>query len=393
MKQKNVLELKEVSKTYAVGERSMTVLSDVSLAIRKGEFVSIMGPSGSGKSTMLQLMGCLDRPSAGRVLVDSVDAASLSSDELADLRASRIGFVFQAFNLLANLSAVQNVELSMAIGEREKAERRKRAEELLKLVGLEERAEHKPSELSGGEKQRVAIARALANEPSLLLMDEPTGNLDSKSGNESSGSFVVSDNSVFVPVETAKKILNQTYPSQFFILVKSGYAPDEVAASLEQKLLSLHHVTAEEPDFTITTASFIQSTISEVTNTLALFLGGIAAISLVVGGIGVANTMFMSVLERTREVGILKAIGLKDFEVLELFLFESAAIGMVGGLLGIVLSFILSAILQWVNVPSQITLDLVLLGLFFSALVGVFSGLVPARNASRLQPVEALRYE
>lgn len=162
----------------------MTVLSDVSLSVRKGEFVSIMGPSGSGKSTMLQLMGCLDRPSVGKVFVDSVNAASLSSDELADLRASRIGFVFQAFNLLANLSAVQNIELAMAIGEREKAARRERARQLLKLVGLEERADHKPSELSGGEKQRVAIARALANEPSLLLMDEPTGNLDSKAGND-----------------------------------------------------------------------------------------------------------------------------------------------------------------------------------------------------------------
>jgi putative ABC transport system ATP-binding protein len=143
-----------------------------------------MGASGSGKSTLLHLIGCLDKPTSGSVVIDGVDVASLSSDELAELRARKIGFVFQAFNLLPNLTALQNVEMSMTIAEKDKAARRERASRLLEQVDLGERAMHKPSELSGGEKQRVAIARALANEPALLLMDEPTGNLDSKAGEE-----------------------------------------------------------------------------------------------------------------------------------------------------------------------------------------------------------------
>ncbi|HLD75443.1 MAG TPA: FtsX-like permease family protein, partial [Candidatus Norongarragalinales archaeon] len=143
----------------------------------------------------------------------------------------------------------------------------------------------------------------------------------------------------------------------------------------------------------ITTASFIQSTIGDVTNMLALFLGGIAAVSLIVGGIGVANTMFMSVLERTKEIGTLKAIGLRDGTILKMFLVESAAIGLVGGLIGILLSYVLSFLLLLANIPSLITPELVALGLVFSAGIGILSGLIPARNASKLQPVEALRYE
>ncbi len=211
--------------------------------------------------------------------------------------------------------------------------------------------------------------------------------------NTSSGSLVVSDNSVYLPLDTARTVLNQSNPSQIIVLVKDGENPDEVAARLFDRLATLHRVPSDAPDFTITTASFLQSTIGEVTNLLALFLGGIAAISLIVGGIGVANTMFMSVLERTREVGILKALGMRDSEILLLFLFEAAAIGLVGGLIGVLLSFALSGLLGVLGVPSRITLELVALGLFFSMLVGIVSGVVPARNAARLEPVEALRYE
>jgi len=178
-----IIELVNVVKEYGDGV-PLRVLHGVSLRVDGGEFVSVMGFSGSGKSTLLHIIGCLDKPSSGRVMVNGVDASSLSSDQLADLRASTIGFVFQSFNLLPNLSALQNVELAMAITEKGGAERRSRALELLKAVGLQQRADHKPAELSGGEKQRVAIARALANRPSLLLMDEPTGNLDTKSGTE-----------------------------------------------------------------------------------------------------------------------------------------------------------------------------------------------------------------
>jgi putative ABC transport system ATP-binding protein len=182
--QPTVLEFRNVIKEYKLGDRSLQVLKGISFKVHKGEFVSIMGPSGSGKSTILQLMGCLDKPSSGTIFIDGENVTNLKSNRLADIRRKRIGFVFQAFNLLPNFTALQNVELAMTIGEKSKSDANARARKLLAQVGLTQREKHKPPELSGGEKQRVAIARALANNPSFLLADEPTGNLDSKSGEE-----------------------------------------------------------------------------------------------------------------------------------------------------------------------------------------------------------------
>lgn len=187
---KPVIELKQVSKTYKMGEVEVQALKNVNLKIRRKEFVAIMGPSGSGKSTLLHMIGCLDRPSSGKVFLDGVDVSKLNDSELARLRGNKIGFVFQLFYLYPTLTAQENVELPMMIVEQDKKERRKRVLELLKIVGLEKRAEHLPSQLSGGERQRVAIARALANNPALLLADEPTGNLDSKAGKEIMELFV-----------------------------------------------------------------------------------------------------------------------------------------------------------------------------------------------------------
>jgi putative ABC transport system permease protein len=212
--------------------------------------------------------------------------------------------------------------------------------------------------------------------------------------NESSGSFIVSDNAVYIPLDVAKQVLNESdNANQIFVKVEPGQNADDVAALIDAKLLQLHGLTAGKEDFTITTASFFQSAISDITNTLTLFLGGIAGISLLVGAIGVANTMFMSVLERTKEIGILKALGLKDSEVTAMFLVEAAAIGIIGGAIGIVLSIVASYVLTNFGVPSAITLELLFGALFFSAVIGVASGALPARNASKLQPVEALRYE
>jgi putative ABC transport system ATP-binding protein len=179
----SVVETTDLKKTYMLGKVQVDALRGVDLTVEKGDFLAILGPSGSGKSTLLNMIGALDKPTEGKVFIEGVDISKLSDNALADLRR-QIGFVFQFFNLIPRLTARGNVELPMAIPSLGKTERRRRAEELLETVGLKERVNHKPAELSGGERQRVAIARALANNPKFLLMDEPTGNIDSKTANE-----------------------------------------------------------------------------------------------------------------------------------------------------------------------------------------------------------------
>ena len=177
------MEAVDLKKTYMLGKIPVEALRGVNLKVEKGDFLAVLGPSGSGKSTLLNLIGALDKPTSGRLLIDGVDVSTLSDNRLADLRL-KIGFVFQFFNLIPRFTARYNVELSMSILGKNKTERRKRAEELLETVGLKDRINHKPAELSGGQQQRVAIARALANNPRFLLMDEPTGNIDSKTAEE-----------------------------------------------------------------------------------------------------------------------------------------------------------------------------------------------------------------
>jgi putative ABC transport system ATP-binding protein len=178
-----VVEAVDLKKTYMLGKIPVQALRGVNLKVESGDFLSILGPSGSGKSTLLNLIGALDKPTEGKLLIDGVDIFTLNDNQLAQLRL-RIGFVFQFFNLIPRFTAKYNVELSMSIKGRSKTERQKRAEELLETVGLKDRMNHKPAELSGGQQQRVAIARALANDPRFLLMDEPTGNIDSKTARE-----------------------------------------------------------------------------------------------------------------------------------------------------------------------------------------------------------------
>lgn len=176
-----VIDIQGITKTYVNGKLSVPVLHGIDLVVNKGEFVSIMGPSGSGKSTFMNILGCLDRPTTGSYRLNGDEVATLSDDELAYVRNKQIGFVFQSFNLLTKLTALENVALPMIYAGVNKKMRIERAFQLLQSVGLDERMDHLPSELSGGQRQRVAIARALANNPAIIMADEPTGNLDSKS--------------------------------------------------------------------------------------------------------------------------------------------------------------------------------------------------------------------
>jgi putative ABC transport system ATP-binding protein len=178
-----IVEAVNLKKTYMLGKVPVNALRGINLKVESGDFLAILGPSGSGKSTLLNLIGALDKPTEGQMLIGGVDVSTLNDNQVTDLRRG-IGFVFQFFNLIPRFTARQNVELSMTIANSNKADRRKRTEELLETVGLKERMDHKPNELSGGEQQRVAIARALANNPKFLLMDEPTGNIDSKNASE-----------------------------------------------------------------------------------------------------------------------------------------------------------------------------------------------------------------
>jgi len=181
-----IVEAVNLRKTYMLGKVPVEALRGVNLKVESGDFLAVLGPSGSGKSTLLNLIGALDKPTEGKLLIEGVDVSTLNDNQLAGLRR-RVGFVFQFFNLIPRFTARENVELSMSIADIGRAERRKQAEDLLETVGLKERMNHKPAELSGGEQQRVAIARALANTPRFLLMDEPTGNIDSKTANEIMG--------------------------------------------------------------------------------------------------------------------------------------------------------------------------------------------------------------
>lgn len=178
------ISLTDITKVYEMGDQQVHALAGVSLQIKAGDFAAIMGPSGSGKSTLMNILGCLDRPSSGSYCLDNQEVAALNDDQLAKTRNKKIGFVFQNFNLLPRMSALQNVALPLVYGNVAKRERLTRSAAALELVGLGNRVDHKPNELSGGQRQRVAIARALINNPTIIMADEPTGNLDSKSGEE-----------------------------------------------------------------------------------------------------------------------------------------------------------------------------------------------------------------
>lgn len=179
-----IIKINDLAKTYIMGSEEVRALKSITTSINKNEYVALMGPSGSGKSTLMNLLGCLDTPSSGSYVLNGSDVSSMDDDELADIRNKEIGFVFQTFNLLPRLSSLENVALPLIYGGKSKSQRTELAEEALDKVGLSDRMDHKPNELSGGQRQRVAIARAIVNNPALILADEPTGNLDTKTSIE-----------------------------------------------------------------------------------------------------------------------------------------------------------------------------------------------------------------
>tara|TARA_B100001146_G_scaffold221275_1_gene231401 strand:- start:249 stop:950 length:702 start_codon:yes stop_codon:yes gene_type:complete len=180
----NVIEIKGITRNFQLGQETVKVLKGIDLTIEKGEYVAFMGPSGSGKSTLMNLLGCLDTPTSGSYILNGADVSTMTDDQLAEIRNKEIGFVFQTFNLLPRTTALDNVALPMIYAGKSKTERNERAAEVLKNVGLADRMDHKPNQLSGGQRQRVAVGRALVNKPSIILADEPTGNLDSKTSVE-----------------------------------------------------------------------------------------------------------------------------------------------------------------------------------------------------------------
>src|SRR3989344_5004754 len=516
-----ILKLNNIHKHYEMGDSEIRAIDGISLDIYQGEFISILGKSGSGKSTLMHIIGLLDHPTTGSVFFENRIIGDLKDYELAFLRSEKIGFVFQDFNLLPRTSALDNVILPTFYNKNiSKIQGVKKASDLLEKVDMKDRMKNTTGQLSGGQQQRVAICRALVNDPTLILADEPTGNLDSKSGGEilnllhdlheegrtviivthdesisgitdrviklsdgkviednwqkydrkeylnksstnvtingiednldeisgigvvegrtisksgMAGSKLVAvigqtvkknlfddlspigktitlknkkfevigvtekqgavfgvdqDNEVNIPLNTARQRFQIDRPNFFFIKVDNPKNIDSAKRGIEKAIRKF----LDKEDFSVVSQEQSLEFIGNILGVLATALGGIAAISLLVGGVGIMNIMFVSVTERTREIGLRKAVGANSKNILTQFLFEAVILSLLGGLMGVVVGTSFSTLLGNF-IDTAVDPMYVLLSFGVSAAIGIIFGVAPAVKAGKMDPITALRYE
>ena len=412
------LRTDQLSRVYQTGEVTLAALDGISLEIAPGEFVAITGPSGCGKSTLLHLLGGLDRPTSGSVFAAGVPLEQLQSPALDDYRLQRVGTVFQFFNLVPTLTAEDNVALPMVLAGVEEKERLYRARWLLGLVGLDHRAHFIPGRMSGGEQQRVAIARALANRPGVILADEPTGNLDSVSGEQvlallrelnRRGATVVI---VTHDAEVARRADRVLRLRDGRVVSDSGSGRQTARAPVVPEPLTRFKprdsfrlglqeagrrplrtaLTAAGAVLGITLASLILSLQAGHAGRATGFL---ALVALVIAGFGIVNTMFTSVVDRTREVGVFKALGARVQDIVLLFLAEASLIGVTAAVLGPTIAFLLSIVGNRLSGTTAFALNplIVAVAVVLGLVLSIASGILPALRAASLDPVRALRTE
>ena len=413
------LRLDSVTRTFRMGDVRVNAVVDVSLEIAPGEFVAIIGPSGCGKTTLLSLLGGLDRPTSGHVFAAGTPLDQLVEAELADYRLQRVGTIFQAFNLVPTLTAEDNVGLPLLLAGVGREERARRARRLLELVGLAERARFRPGRMSGGEQQRVAVARALAARPGLVLADEPTGNLDSANGEQvlallealhERGATIVlvtHDPEVARRADRVVRMRDGRIVANRSRGRRTARAPmpldpptrlrpiDALAMGVDgvgRRPLRTS-LTAVGTALGMGLTSLILSL--GATTTLGRGVAYLAALTLLVAVFGIANTMYTSVLDRTREIGVLKALGARFQDITLTFVAESSLIGAAGGLIGAALGGLLaSAGNRFAGGDDfHVTPQIGVVAFLLAVGISLLAGLLPAIRASLLDPTRALRYE